>query len=75
MAQGAAELMRTDLALSATGLAGPEGDGISPVGTVYLGIYFQGDTFVRRFQFPGDRAQVQKAATEKALELAMEAVK
>jgi PncC family amidohydrolase len=75
MAQGAAQLLGTDLALSATGLAGPEGDGISPVGTVYLGVYFQGDTFVRCFVFPGDRAQVQRAAAEKALELALEALK
>jgi nicotinamide mononucleotide (NMN) deamidase PncC len=45
------------------------------VGTVYLGVYFQGDTFVRRFVFPGGRAQIQEKATEKALELALEALK
>jgi PncC family amidohydrolase len=74
MAQGAAKLFGTDLALSATGLAGPDGDGVSPVGTVYLGVYFQGETQVSRFVFPGDRSQVQTAATEKALELALAAL-
>jgi PncC family amidohydrolase len=74
MAQGAAKLLNTDLALSATGLAGPDGDGVSPVGTVYLGVSFRGSTQVGRFVFPGDRAQVQAQATEKALELALEAV-
>ena len=38
MAQGAVSHLGTDLALSATGLAGPEGDGVQPVGTVFLGL-------------------------------------
>lgn len=71
MAQGAAKRMETDLALSATGLAGPEGDGVQPVGTVFLGLYAGGKVVVERHVFPGDRGQVQAAATERAVEMAL----
>ena len=72
MARGAAELMKTDLALSATGLAGPEGDGSgNPVGTVYLGLYARGEIRVERHVFAGDRAAVQAASVERALEMAV----
>ena len=71
MAQGAARVMGTELALSATGLAGPEGDGVQSVGTVFLGLYAEGKSMVERHVFPGDRQQVQAAATERALEMAL----
>ena len=72
MAQGAASHLGTDLALSATGLAGPEGDGVQPVGTVFLGLYAGGKSVCEHHVFPGDRAQVQAEATERALEMALE---
>ena len=71
MARGASRVMGTDLALSATGLAGPEGDGIQPVGTVFLGLFDGENCLVERHVFPGDRGQVQTAATERALEMAL----
>lgn len=71
MAQGAARQLGTDLALSATGLAGPEGDGMQPVGTVFLGLYAGGETCCEHHVFPGDRAQVQAQATRRALEMAL----
>ena len=73
MAAGAARLMGTDLALSATGLAGPDGDGSeNPVGTVYLALYADGKTSVRRCEFAGDRADIQRQSVEKAIEMALE---
>ena len=72
MAQGAASQLGTDLALSATGLAGPEGDGVQPVGTVFLGLYAGGKSVCEHHVFPGNRAQVQAEATERALEMALE---
>ena len=72
MAQGAASHLGTDLALSATGLAGPEGDGVQPVGTVFLGLYAGGKSVCEHHVFPGNRAQVQAEATERALEMALE---
>ena len=72
MAAGAAARMETDLALSATGLAGPEGDGLQPVGTVFLGLYAGGKSVCEHHVFPGNRAQVQAEAAERALEMALE---
>jgi len=72
MARGAAALLETDLALSATGIAGPEGDGSGkPVGTVYLGLFFRGRTLAEGHVFPGDRGEVQARSVEAALELAL----
>ena len=71
MARGAAARIGTDLALSATGLAGPDGDGSgNPVGTVYLGLFALGETRVEHHVFPGDREAVQKQSVERALEMA-----
>ena len=72
MASGAAALMDTDLALSATGLAGPEGDGVQPVGTVFLGLYVDGLCCCRHCVFSGDRERVQQQAVEQALEMALQ---
>ena len=73
MAQGAAALMGTDLALSATGIAGPDGDGSeNPVGTVYLGLYDRGRVFCQRHVFSGDRGAVQRQSAERAITWALE---
>ncbi len=73
MAEGAARLLGTDLALSATGLAGPEGDGSdNPVGTVYLGLFADGEAVCVRRVFSGDRAAVQRQSVEAALALALD---
>lgn len=71
MVQGAASHLGTDLALSATGLAGPEGDGVQPVGTVFLGLWVAGETYCEHHVFPGDRAQIQAQAAQRALEMAI----
>ena len=47
MAEGARERLHTDLAVSVTGLAGPDGDGVHEVGTVFIGLAAAGKTFVR----------------------------
>lgn len=72
MAQGAAERMETGLALSATGLAGPEGDGVQPVGTVFLGLWAENKSIVEHHVFPGNREEVQNAAVERAMEIALD---
>ena len=76
MARGAARLFDTDLALAATGLAGPEGDGSDqPIGTVFLGLYAQGDTRVAHYVFTGTRGQIQQQAAEAAMDMALEYLK
>lgn len=72
MAKGAAELMGTDLALSATGLAGPDGDGSgNPVGTVYLGLYARGKVRCEKHVFTGDREDIRRQSMERAIEMAL----
>lgn len=72
MAQGAAKLMGTDLAVSATGLAGPEGDGSeNPVGTVYLGLYAGGKVYCEHHVFSGGRESVRRQSAERAVGMAL----
>jgi len=50
MAMGARKATGADIAVSATGLAGPDGDGINPVGTVFVGLAAEDGVWVRRLQ-------------------------
>lgn len=70
MAVGGAEASEADVAVSVTGVAGPEGgtDTI-PVGTVCIGVYVKGKLKTERYLFTGDRMQVRISACDKALEL------
>ena len=73
MAEGVRRVIGTDLGVSATGLAGPDGDGSGkPVGLVYLGASDGTRTLVREFVFPGSREDVRNQAIDAALDLAME---
>src|SRR5438445_3194983 len=57
-------------ALAVTGIAGPEGGTpTKPVGTVFVGLAVQGETFARRFYFSGDRAAVKWQSTQAALDM------
>lgn len=77
MVQGALARAPVDLAVSITGIAGPGGATKGkPVGLVYFGIARKsGPARVERHTFHGDRAAVRAAATERALELLLEAVR
>lgn len=73
MADGARKLLKVDVALSATGVAGPTGGTAeNPVGTVWLGVSTAEGTIARRFQFDGDRQSVRRQAAETALRLALD---
>jgi nicotinamide-nucleotide amidase len=69
MATGVAERFGADYALSATGLAGPDGgtDKI-PVGTVFLGYSSPVGVWSRRVVFSGDRLTVKTRAVHAALD-------
>ncbi len=73
MAQGVRRCLGVDVAVSVTGLAGPDGDAFgNPVGTVFIG-YADGRTaFAREYHFDGDRAQVREQTIEAALGLVLE---
>ena len=73
MAISAAKTAGTDAELSVTGVAGPDGGTDDcPVGTVYIGCFFRGETVVEHHIFTGDRLKVRQAAAECALTLLIE---
>ena len=73
MAQGARRVTGADVAVSVTGLAGPDGDEFGhPVGTVFIGYADEQTAFAREYHFDGDRAGVREQTIEAALALALE---
>lgn len=71
MAEGALGKSQADVAVSATGIAGPGGaTETKPVGLVYLGWARRGAAgMAERFVFPGDRSDVRLATVTEALRL------
>jgi PncC family amidohydrolase len=70
MALGARERFGTDLAVSVTGVAGPQGGSAAkPVGLTYVAVADAGGVEVRRFTWSGDRASNREASALAALEL------
>ena len=61
MAEGAAKAAGADLAISVTGIAGPDGGTKEkPVGLVYVGCYADGEARAYEFHFTGNRAKKQR---------------
>ena len=74
MAEGARRLLKTDLAVSLTGIAGPGGGSAEkPVGLVWFGLASAKGVATEKRIFPGDRAAIRAAAVEKALQLLLAA--
>ena len=74
MAEGARRLLKTDLAVSLTGIAGPGGGSAEkPVGLVWFGLASKDGTITGKKVFPGDRGSVRSAAIEHALGLLLNA--
>ena len=70
MAEGVRRLLKTDLAVSLTGIAGPGGGSAEkPVGLVWFGLASQAGTATEKKIFPGDREAVRRAAIEHAIGL------
>lgn len=73
MAEGARRVLNADVAVSVTGLAGPDGDEFGhSVGTVFIGYADERTAFAREYHFEGDRAQVREQTVCTALELILE---
>jgi nicotinamide-nucleotide amidase len=78
MATGVRQLLRADIGVSITGVAGPDAEGAKPVGLTFIGIAAPtlpspgggGDsTATRRFQWTGDRWDNRRRSVIAALEL------
>ena len=68
MAEGARRLLKTDLAVSLTGIAGPDGGSEEkPVGLVWFGLATKDGVRTEKCIFRGDRAQVRAQAVTHAL--------
>lgn len=67
MASGTAKKLGTDIAVSATGNAGPSPMEDKPVGLVYIGISCKGNVTAKEYHFEGNRDEIRKQAAEAAL--------
>ena len=76
MAQCAAKNAGADIGLATTGIAGPSGGtAAKPVGTCYIGVYYQNQTTVVCYQTGlTDRAENRKLFARKAFELVKETI-
>lgn len=73
MAEGAARAASAEVALSATGIAGPGGGTKEkPVGLVYIGCFVNGKTEVQECHFNGTRLENRLSTVQRALEMAKE---
>ncbi len=74
MARGALARSATDVAVAITGIAGPDGGSAGkPVGLVWFGLAAAGTaTTTDHAIFKGDRADIRRQATEKALALLLD---
>ncbi|MCL4238273.1 MAG: nicotinamide-nucleotide amidohydrolase family protein [Anaerolineae bacterium] len=73
MAEGIRTLLKTDLAISTTGITGPTGGtATKPVGLHFIGLSAAEGAWVRRYVFAGDRRSVRHAAADAALQLLLD---
>lgn len=73
MALGARNVLKADIAVSVTGLAGPGGDDFgNSVGTVFIGYADAAKTVAKEIHFIGDREAVRRSAVEEALRLVLQ---
>ncbi|WP_200832027.1 CinA family protein [Glutamicibacter sp. JC586] len=67
MAVGALKACGADLAISATGVAGPEPHDGKSVGTVFIGWAYGAQSGSQEHHFVGDRSQIREQSTQAAL--------
>ncbi|HCF49104.1 MAG TPA: competence/damage-inducible protein A [Syntrophomonas sp.] len=70
MVVGIKNLSGVDVAVSITGIAGPDGGSDEkPVGLVYIGLALKGTVEVKEMRFVGDRSGIRTLAAKSALDL------
>lgn len=70
MAEGVRKLMKADIAVSTTGVAGPDKDDRgNEVGTVYIAVATEGNTICRKLHCGNDRERVRTVAAHNAFDM------
>ena len=69
LAEAAAKAFQADLAVSATGVAGPAEQEGKPPGLIYVGATYKGRTEARKVRGYGDRESIRHIAANSALDL------
>ncbi len=70
MAKNALNLIKADLSIAVTGIAGPTGGSIDkPVGLVWIAIGSKSKVITKKCQFHGNRLEVRKKTTYESLKL------
>lgn len=70
MAVGGSQVSNCDVAISITGIAGPDGGSKEkPVGLVYIGCYMNGHVWTKEFHFTGNRSKIRESSVANALTL------
>lgn len=76
MAKGALIRSGADIALSTTGIAGPDGGTKeNPIGTVFIGCTFRDRIISRKYIFKGSRYEVRKQAADAAICMGIEMIR
>ena len=76
MAEGIARESLSNASIATTGIAGPSGGTIEkPIGLVYIAIYLNGKTIVKKCNFSGDRNEVRTLATNYAINMMIKELK
>lgn len=75
MAQNMRSLLRTDIGVGVTGVAGPTGGaGTKPVGSVYIAVTNGDKLICKLFKFEGSRIEIRQKAAQAALRMVKEFV-
>jgi PncC family amidohydrolase len=69
MADGVRRLLKADVAIATTGVAGPAEQEGQPPGTVWIGVAVGEDVVARNLRLPGDRDRVRQLSVISAMDL------
>ena len=76
MVEGAARKSKSDVAISATGIAGPDGGTLDkPVGLLYIGLSIHGNVTIHEFYLQGNREENRWKTVEEGFKLLIEELK
>lgn len=76
MSQGVRRILKTDMSIAITGIAGPSGGSVvKPVGTVFIACHFKKKIICHQFSFKGSRTRIKTQAATAALKILINLVK